>query len=157
MDNSFNSQGEFKPDGEFKPQGEFNAPEPNRQFVEIEPATAITLPYEKSSKVALLLALLGILFFVAGLVLLVPSLLSKLTLASGTTPYILLAIFSASALCYLIGILTSIKGVRAKFSKSIWAMAICCLLIVFPIIILIYSATVGNITQAFIDISKFLY
>ena len=71
MDNSFKPQGDFKSDGEFVPQGEFNAPEPPRQYVEVKPAMATLLPYEKGTKFALVIALIGLLLFAASIVMLV--------------------------------------------------------------------------------------
>ncbi|HKL94769.1 MAG TPA: hypothetical protein VJZ69_05755 [Clostridia bacterium] len=155
MDNSFKPQGDFKSDGEFVPQGEFNAPEPPRQYVEVKPAMATLLPYEKGTKFALVIALIGLLLFAASIVMLVPSVLSKISNSTGF--YIIFALISASALFYLIGILSSVKGVRAKYSKSIWSLVICCVLLILPLIILIYSAINGNIGQALLNVSKFMY
>ncbi|MDD4839139.1 MAG: hypothetical protein PHE93_00470 [Clostridia bacterium] len=146
MDNSFKPQGEFQPDGEFKPQGEFNAPEQPRQFVDIEPAKAIKLPYAKSSKLALLSTVKGIATFIIGAILLSPSIISSAqsTIGSVAMLYLTFAFFVLSAICCVFAIFASIKGVQAKYTMAIWSMALSCVILLPTIILAVLCGQGGS-------------
>lgn len=131
MDNSFKGQGEFKPDGEFKPQGEFNKEE-EKIFVNVPPATAIKFPYEKSTKTSLLFVLIGFISFALLVALSIPAVTNFFSAVYKT----ILSVFAAiSVLCFFVGLVLALKGVKGKDKRSIFSFAVSLIFLVASVVI----------------------